>query len=191
MVNGMIEPIKTERLTLHSLSVPFLRLILGGRISEARKLVDYEVSNDCWLSRHRQISSRIRMIETDPAQHAWMYRAVVLREENKAVGYISFHHKAPDPELSGYSSFAVELGYAIEPLYRRKGYGKECVMRMIEWAFNEQSVRDFILTMAPSNLPSMRLAESLNFKIVGEKEDPIDGIEVIMKAEIEDILKNG
>ncbi len=40
---------------------------------------------------------------------------------------------------------------------------------------------------SPTNPPSLKLAESMNFQKVGEKIDDIDGLEYIMKAEIHEV----
>ena len=122
-------------------------------------------------------------------QQPWMYRAIVRKHDNQMVGFISFHHKAPDPELLAYARFAAELGYTIEQGYRRKGYAKESAIGMMEWAYTNFDVRDFILTIDPENVPSLNMARSMNFKIVGKKEDPVDGMELVLKGEIDQILK--
>ena len=53
------------------------------------------------------------------------------------LGHISFHHKAPDPDLLEYSERGAELGYTIEPEYRRHGYDRESAISMMEWAGRE------------------------------------------------------
>lgn len=105
------------------------------------------------------------------------------------IGNISFHHKAPDPDLLEHADLAVELGYTIEPVYRRKGYAKESAFAMMEWAHREQEVLTFFLSIRPANTPSLRMGESMNFSKVGEKQDPIDGLEYLMRAEIDQILE--
>lgn len=105
------------------------------------------------------------------------------------VGFISFHHKAPDPDLTEFSELGVELGYTVEQAFRRKGYAKESAIAMMDWANREFGVRDFVLTISPENHPSLEMAESMNFETIGEWDDPIDGLEFVMKAEIDQILK--
>ena len=83
----------------------------------------------------------------------------------------------------------MELGYTIEPDYRRNGYAKESAIAMMEWAWREHRVRTFFLSIGPENVPSMRMAESMNFRKVGERQDDIDGLEYTMTAEIEEILE--
>ena len=59
---------------------------------------------------------------------------------------------------------------------------------MMEWAHREQEILTFLLTIRPDNVPSLRMAESMNFSKIGEKLDPIDGQEYLMRAEIDQIL---
>ncbi len=128
------------------------------------------------------------MIEDDQEQHPWMYRAVVTKDENRMVGYISFHHKVPDPDLLEHSNFAVELGYTIEPEFRRNGYAKESALAMMEWAHGVHGVNTFFLSVSPDNHPSMRMAEAMKFRKIAERHDPRDGLEYTMKAEFDEIF---
>ena len=98
------------------------------------------------------------------------------------VGHISFHHKAPDPDVVPYSEHAVELGYAIEQGYRRNGYARESALGMIDWAV-KQKVYTFLLSISPENIPSIKLAESMGFKKISERMDETDGLEYVYIAE--------
>jgi RimJ/RimL family protein N-acetyltransferase len=171
------------------MSVACLRSFSEGNIEEARRSVDYLVPDNCSLLGHRQINRRLKMIDADPSQHPWMYRAIVRKEDRQMVGFISFHHKAPDPNLSEYAQMSAELGYTIEQAFRRRGYATESAIGMMDWAFREFGVREFVLTISPENRPSLKMAESMHFEIIGQHEDPIDGTEFVMKASIDQILK--
>ena len=175
-----IPHIESNRLLLISMSLAFLRAITNNDVPAAQHLVDFAVPLNCSLTKMIWASRRLQMIEADPTQHSWMYRSIVRKSDNQMVGFISFHHKAPDPDLLAYSNSAAELGYTIEPEYRRNGYAKESALAMMQWASREHHVRDFILTISPANLPSLKLAESMGFKIIGEHIDDIDGLEFVM-----------
>lgn len=73
------------------------------------------------------------------------------KDDNQMVGHISFHHMAPDPDLVEYAQAAAELGYTVEPMYRRQGYARESAVAMMEWAARQHGVRDFIVTISPDN----------------------------------------
>jgi RimJ/RimL family protein N-acetyltransferase len=184
-----IPPILTNHLMLISLTSECLRAMLNGENARAGASGGFIVSPECSLLRHSSIEHRMGMIEKDPEQHPWMYRAIVRKWDNVMVGHISFHHKAPDPDLLEYSSNAAELGYAIDVSHRRKGYAKESALAMMEWA-NKQKVETFCLSISPHNMPSLRLAESMGFKKVSERMDETDGLEYVYIADMNSIRKS-
>ncbi|MGF1655865.1 MAG: GNAT family N-acetyltransferase [Verrucomicrobiales bacterium] len=150
-------------------------------VNRARDLVAFQISSRTSLAGKIWVARRLRMILEDSAQQLWMYRAIVRKADNEMVGHLSFHHKFPDPDLAQFSNSGVELGYTIEPGYRRMGYARESIMGMIGWARAEQTDADVFVTISPENQPSMQLAGSLGFIKVGENQDELDGLEYVMK----------
>jgi RimJ/RimL family protein N-acetyltransferase len=128
------------------------------------------------------------MIEEDPAQQPWLNRAIIRRHDGLVAGYISFHHSAPDPQLLEYADHGAELGYMIEPEFRRNGYASESAVAMMNWASREHGVKTFFLSISPSNEPSMKMAQAMGFRKVGEHIDEIDGLEFVLKACITEIV---
>ena len=177
-----IPGILTSRLKLVLLTPECLRAMLEGDHVMAGALGGFSVTPDCPLLGHSSIQRRLGMIERDPEQQPWMYRAIVRRDDNLMVGHISFHHKAPDPDLFEYSDHAAELGYAIVAGQRRNGYARESVLAMMEWA-REQKVETFCLSISPHNMPSLKLAESMGFRKVAERIDETDGLEYVYIAD--------
>jgi len=184
-----IPAIATDRLRLISMTVECLRAIHDGNIGSAEAEGGFAIARNCSLSGKAWVEHRLEMIERDPGQHPWMYRAIVRKSDKVMVGYISFHHKAPDPDLLEHSKCGVELGYTIEPQYRRQGYAKESALAMMEWAYRHK-VGDFFLSISPDNIPSLKLAESMGFGKIGERMDEIDGIEYLFRAAIDDIRRH-
>lgn len=173
-----IPVIITSRLKLISLSIDCLRAMFDGDFVSAGASVGFTVSPSCSLLKHSSIPRRINLILKDPEQHPWMYRAIVRRSDTTMVGHISFHHKAPDPDLLEYSSYAAELGYTIETGQRRRGYAEESVRGMMGWA-NRQGVATFLLSISPDNIPSIGLAEKIGFRKISERIDETDGLEYV------------
>jgi [ribosomal protein S5]-alanine N-acetyltransferase len=173
----------TNRLKLILLPVECLHAMLDGDHAKAGASSGLAISPDCSLLRHSSIPRRLDLIARDPEQHPWMYRAIVRKDDNAMVGHISFHHKAPDPDLFEYSNNAAELGYAIDVDQRRKGYAKESVLAMMDWA-RKREVTTFILSISPQNTPSIKLAESMHFRKISERTDDIDGLEYVYIAEL-------
>jgi RimJ/RimL family protein N-acetyltransferase len=183
-----VPAILTNRLKLISLARECLLAMLNGDYVTAGAFCEFTVSPDSSLLRHSSIQRRLAMIERDPDQHPWMYRAIVRKSDNVMVGHISFHHKAPDPDLIEYSGHAAELGYAIDVVHRRKGYARESALAMMEWA-NRQKVETFCLSISPENMPSLRLAESMGFRKMSERMDETDGLEYVYIADMNTIRR--
>lgn len=179
-------PILTDRLVLVSLTLECLRAMFAGDVARAQASGGFRVPRDCSLLGRPHLERRAAMIAADPAQHPWMDRAIVGRDDNLMVGFISFHHKAPDPDLLEYSACAVELGYGIDPAFRRRGYARESALAMMAWA-NRQGVPTFFLSIGPENIPSLRMAESMGFRKIGERMDDVDGLEYVYVAGISDL----
>lgn len=182
-----LSEIETPRLRLVLMSAGLLRLLVAGDDEAATKVAGYGLPDD--LPFPKDWGARgLRIIEEDPGQHPWViHRAIVRKRDNRMVGYIRFHEAPPSPHLREYSDSGAELGYAIAPSCRRNGYAKEAVVAMMNWANHVAGVRDFFLSIGPANAASLGLSESMGFRKVGEKIDPIDGLEWIMKADIEEV----
>jgi RimJ/RimL family protein N-acetyltransferase len=177
--------IETSRLVLIPLSPVSLRAMLEGNYLEAGAAAGIKVAADCSLLRHSSIRRRLDLIERDPDQQPWMYRAIVFKDEGAMAGHISFHHKAPDPDLLEYSTNAVELGYTIEERYRRRGYAKESVLAMMDWA-NRRGIGTFILSISPANAPSIALAEAIGYRKISERMDDTDGLEYVYRMDMQE-----
>lgn len=184
-----MKQIESERLLLKTMSLPLLRLILEENIEKAQNISDFIIPSDCSFPNGIWLRRRMKMIDLDGEQHKWMYRAIIRKKDNKMVGHISFHHKAPDPDLSEIAELSAELGYTINTDCRRNGYAKESAIAMMKWANTEANVNTFILTISPENIASIKLAKSMRFYIIGERTDETDGLEYIMRGELEDIIK--
>ena len=184
LVDPMDAPaVLTHRLKLILLTTECLCAFLRGEYLRASALGGFTVAPECTLLGHPSIERRLAMIAADPEQHPWMYRAIVRKDDNLMVGHISFHHKAPDPDLLVYSNNAAELGDAIDSGYRRNGFARESALGMMNWAI-KQGVYTFVLSISPENIPSIRLADSLGFRKISERMDETDGLEYVYIAEM-------
>lgn len=182
-MHGRTESIVSNRLTLQLIGLEVLRCFACGDRSGARKNADFVISDQCPLFNLPRVGKRLQLIDQDADQHAWMYRAIINQANNTMVGYISFHHQPPDPDLSGYFDpalgHAVELGYAIEPDQRRNGFATEAVKAMMSWAYSHKKIRSFILTIGHRNVASLAMAEHLGFRKIGTRMDDVDGLEYV------------
>jgi len=178
MESKNIAAIETKRLNLISMTTACLQALVVGDYQQAQVVGGFVVSQDCALLKDEWVGRRLSMIEADAEQHPWMYRAIVRKSDNIMVGHICFHLKAPDPFFREYSRYGAELGYTIEALYRQQGYATESALAMMDWA-RKRNVEDFFLTISPQNIPSIKLAESMQYRKIGELMDETDGIEYL------------
>lgn len=180
--------IESQRLILRLIDLDLLYYFANGNISGANEIAGFTISKNCQLFKLPRVNKRIKLIENDEHQHDWMYRAIINKFNNKMIGYISFHHKPPDPDLTKFNEIsygnAVELGYAIEPEYRRNGFALESVKTIINWANLKYGIKIFILTIGEKNMPSINMAKKMEFINIGKRIDETDGNEYVYRFKI-------
>jgi RimJ/RimL family protein N-acetyltransferase len=157
------------------MSVEFMQASLSGDRPLASTLVGAALP-EAWPGRSgRTMRYRLDQLASDPSALPWLLRAVVLREPDRSViGHIGFH--AP-PDAGG----CVEVGYSIEPAFRRQGYAQEAVQALFDWARQSHGVHHFKASVAPSNVPSLALVQKLGFTQTGSQLDEEDGEELVFE----------
>jgi ribosomal-protein-alanine N-acetyltransferase len=172
-----IPPIASGRLTLVSLGPLELRALLIGDRHTAGERLHCEIPADLALE-EMPLAMRLAQIEADPAVQPWLLRAIVLRESRTMIGHINFH-TAPRPDyLAAIAPDGVELGYSIQPRFRRRGLATESVLALMHWAHTVHEQRCFVLSISPENVPSLRMAQNFGFVKVGSHIDEEDGLEL-------------
>jgi [ribosomal protein S5]-alanine N-acetyltransferase len=167
------EVVLTHRLSLIALPGPVIAAVLddGPGAFLGHVGVGYP---DGWPSEDRHVLELRRRQIGEGVDHRWLLRAVVTRDQPAMVGRVGFHGP-PDP------NGMVEIGYKIDAAYRRCGFGFECAHRLIEEAERLPQVSVVRASIAPDNVPSLRIAERLGFARVGERIDEIDGLELVFE----------
>ncbi|WP_211336381.1 GNAT family N-acetyltransferase [Nocardia tenerifensis] len=117
-------------------------------------------------------SMRSAQVEQDPACAGWVTGVIWDEQERIAVGRAGFHG-LPD------SSGMVEIGYEVDPAYRRRGYARAALEYLLRRAASEPQVKTVRVTISPDNSASYRLASHYGFVEVGEQWDDEDGLEII------------
>jgi [ribosomal protein S5]-alanine N-acetyltransferase len=136
-------------------------------------LTPYTVSDErigVWRRRATQV------IET-PEDLSWVTGVVVDDDLGAVVGGAGFH-AAPDAEGM------VEVGYGIDPAFRRRGYARAVLLLMVEQARAHPDVRTLRATVSPDNTASLGLVAQLPFVEVGEQWDDEDGLETIFELAV-------
>jgi RimJ/RimL family protein N-acetyltransferase len=173
-----VPPILTERLELVALSPELLEASLARDIPRLSAVLGATVPPD-WFDEQRVIRRRLGELRSDPSLAPWLLRAMITRDTRTMVGRIGFHTAPNAPYLTGYAANAVELGYTVFAAQRRRGYARESIRALISWAHQHHQVSTFILSISPSNAPSLALAAHLDFTRIGSHQDEEDGSEDI------------
>ena len=174
-----IPPIPTERLELVSMTVPFMEALRDGDLEAASRAVAAEVPG--WLPGQLEhfLEYRLAQLEVDPSVRPWLGRAMLLADEagvRRVVGTIGFHGPPDDQGR-------LEVGYSVDPEFRRQGLAREAVRALFDWAHETHGVRRFIASVSPANEPSLRLVRSFGFEETGSHVDDVDGLELELEVD--------
>ena len=136
-------------------------------------LTEWLASEECrstWRIRAAQV------VDT-PDDAAWVTGVLWDDERGRAVGKAGFH-AAPDADGM------VEVGYAVDPADRRRGYARAALEAMIARARAHPAVRTLRATVSPDNAASLGLIGQYPFAENGEQWDEEDGLEIIYELEV-------
>jgi RimJ/RimL family protein N-acetyltransferase len=125
-----------------------------------------------WIGTWRFRSVQVR---EDPAVAAWITAAVRDSRTGEVVGKAGFHGP---PDADG----MVEVGYAVVPELRRRGYARAALRTLLERAAREPTVRVVRASASPGNAPSLGLIRQHGFVQVGEQWDEEDGLELVYEV---------
>jgi [ribosomal protein S5]-alanine N-acetyltransferase len=174
-----VPPIRTERFELVSMSLRFMRLLLARELEAAAAEIGATIPADMPDRLDNFLQFRIADPEVDASAQPWLGRAIVLVEADgtrRAIGSAGFH--AP-PDEHG----RVEVGYRVEPEFRRKGVATEVVRALFDWAAREHGVTRFQASVSPNNVPSLAIIRGFGFRQVGVQMDDIDGEELVFELD--------
>jgi RimJ/RimL family protein N-acetyltransferase len=156
---------------------------MNDDLETASRILGLEVPSE-WLEVKWLMEMRLAKLRENPALEPWLLRAIGLRDSKAMIGFIGFH-TLPGPEyLNSYAPNSVEFGYTIFSDYRRKGYASEAAQSLMDWAIREHNVTRFVVSISPSNEPSLRIAQKFGFRKVGSFTDPVEGVEDVFLREI-------
>jgi ribosomal-protein-alanine N-acetyltransferase len=168
--------IRSARCDLVPMTPAFLDACLAGDRARATTLLGLRIPDawwdEAWLMRRRRDD-----LHVDPTAQPFLLRAIGLRAAGLMVGHVGFHGPPGMPHLATTAPGGLELGYTVFPPFRRRGLAREAVQALVAWASAAHGVERFVVSIAPANLASLRLAAQLGFRRVGTHVDPDDGPE--------------
>lgn len=155
------------------LSAPTLAALAVGDLAAANQLAEVRLTpyfvepnwRGTWQRRAAQVVS-------DPTSQPWITGVVWDIDNQVAVGRAGFHGP---PDSRG----MVEVGYAIDPDFRRRGYARAALEYMLTRAAEDPQVSVVRATISPDNDASRSLIAAYDFAIVGDQWDDEDGLEII------------
>lgn len=153
--------------------------MLDAVLSGEQTAIDgVELSREWVKHSERTLRRRRDQVAGDPGSAPWLLRAMVLRGTRELVGRIGFHGRPGDNSLA--APDALELGYAVEPVFQRQGLAEEAVRGMMAWA-RARSIDHFVLSIGIANGPSLALAAKLGFAEAARVIDEEDGPEIVFE----------
>ena len=160
------------------MSVPFMQTLQKRDFAGASREIGAAVPE--WMAGELQnfLNYRLGQLAKDPTEREWLGRAMVLTEgsgERRVIGSIGFHGR---PDAEG----RLEVGYSVDPVYRRQGYARECVRAMFDWAYSKHGISRFVASVSPDNVASLSLIDQFGFTRVGEQMDDVDGLEYVFET---------
>lgn len=174
------EPIRSPRLVLPHLSLADMERLLAGEVEAVARRLGADLSEEWRRAIEPLLRIRVPQLRPEPELAPWILRAILLADgqtgtARPAIGFINFHDA---PRDRGW----VEVGYAIGPAWRRRGYATEAVRALLGWAY-AHGVGRFRASISPDNEPSMALVARLGFAWTGEQWDPDDGYELVYERD--------
>lgn len=149
-----------------------MEALLAGSLAEASQIVGLELPDDLLLPESLW-QHWLNMIRADPNAAPWLVRAVYGRPAEAVVGNAGFHGPPNAGDM-------VEIGYAIVPEYRRRGYARAAVGQLITYAA-DHGARVVRASVSPDNVASLAVIRAYDFRHVGEQWDEEDGRELIFE----------
>jgi len=174
-----VPSILTPRFELVSMSLPFMEALARRDLGAAEHLIGAKVPTQMPDDLKHFLEYRIVDLTVEPSWQPWLGRAIVIddaRAGRQVIGSVGFH--AP-PDTSG----QVEIGYRIEPEFRRQGVATEVVAALFEWAWREHGVTRFRASTSPDNVASQGVLAKFGFVHTGSQTDEYDGAELVFERE--------
>jgi RimJ/RimL family protein N-acetyltransferase len=166
-----------QRVRIVHLTAPVFRALANGDLMAANTASPVRLSayfaGPEWRATWQR---RSKQLEDNPADAAWVTGVIWDERQKVAVGQAGYHGP---PDASG----MVEIGYAVDPAYRRRGYARAALEALLQRAAREPQVRTVRVTISPDNVASYRLASQYGFTEVGEQWDDEDGLEIIYEVD--------
>ena len=166
----------TKSVRFVELTSTAMRALLADDLAAARAETGYELGDAFltdaakWLWQYR-----VDQLDADPTSIGWLVKLVL--SEPGVVGYAGFHGP---PDAAG----MVEIGYTVDPRYRRQGYARAIVAALLELAASKPEVHTVRASISPTNAASLATIAGFGFLEAGEQWDEEDGLELLFERAV-------
>lgn len=170
------QSIRTRRLALVSLTVPFVRALVDGDLSRAGGAIGASVGR--WFATEPAHFVQLSLAQAgDGATTRGLGRAIVLAAEpgrRHVIGSIGFHGPPDDRGR-------LEVGCVIHPAHRGRGYAGEAMAAMFDWAAASLGVTRFLVLVSPTQDQPSPFVE-LTLHESGPSIEELDALAPVLEA---------
>jgi len=162
--------IETQRLFLSPFTLEQLKIVLVSKDDIAAQVGFQLVENLIEGNAERAVKIKIdKMAKTPLDSHPWFtYWLIVIKSESIGAGLVGFKGS---PDVHG----VVEIGYGIDPQFRRQGFMTETVRALVGWAFSHPDCRAVV---APGvklwNIGSQKVLTTAGFSEISRNNEGVD-----------------
>jgi ribosomal-protein-alanine N-acetyltransferase len=155
-----------ERLKLVPCSVEMLQSLIDEDI-DLTELIGVQVPEGWPAEELKEVAPYfINLLSQSPDMAGRLCWFIIEKEQDIVIGSIGF--KAM-PDKNG----VVEIGFGIDPAFRKKGYATDAVKRFTDWALSQNDIQKVIAECEPDNKPSVRVLEKAGMQKTGIEGDLI------------------
>lgn len=152
--------LKTERLTLKKLNFKHEKALFDYQSNKANfPYVDMPIYESI-----EEAKNYVIKMQSGVDKKQWIVWAICLQSTDEIIGTISIWNLNHDEDKA-------ELGYGIFPAYRRHGYMKEALLKVLEYGFDNMKLKTIEAYTSPTNEPSVKFLEANDFTFVKTEPD--------------------
>ena len=142
----------TESLKLVPCSVKMLQSLIDDAI-DLTELMGVQVPEGWPAEELKEVAPYfIKILTESPDMAGRLCWFIIEKEQDIVIGSIGFKAK---PDKDG----IVEIGFGIDPAFRRKGHATEAVKGLTGWALSQNDIQKVIAECELGNKPSVRVLE--------------------------------
>jgi RimJ/RimL family protein N-acetyltransferase len=112
------------------------------------------------LATRTETAKRVRGMMKIDVQDQWLRWAIARRRDDVCVGMINYYARNE-------TSRRLELGWILAPRHQGRGYAHEAARAVIRHCIDTLGTHRIEAMIMPQNVASIRLAESVGFKLEG------------------------